>query len=153
MKKVRLELVFRMFLQDELKNGRLKLNADDKARVMEYFPTFEDDPILVFKKEYTAMMLMKLLVNFQVLLKKVKTLIITEKYLKKIWMSLILKLKQKKTLEMGTLMLTDEVREHLPNLMNDVQFAGGGVVKKIIKSITMKKQRSDGFYERTKRSS
>ena len=46
------------------------------------------------------MMLMKLLVNFQVLLKKVKTLIITEKYLKKIWMSLILKLKQKKTLEM-----------------------------------------------------
>ena len=40
----------RMFLQDELKNGRLKLNANDKARVMEYFPTKEDDPILVFKK-------------------------------------------------------------------------------------------------------
>ena len=42
----------RMFLQDELKNGRLKLNANDKARVMEYFPTKEDDPILVFKRIY-----------------------------------------------------------------------------------------------------
>ena len=42
----------RMFLQDEVKNGRLKLNKEDLARVMEYFPTKADDPILVFKKIY-----------------------------------------------------------------------------------------------------
>jgi hypothetical protein len=42
----------RIFLQKELKNGRIKLDKLDKARVMEYFPTIADDPILVFKKIY-----------------------------------------------------------------------------------------------------
>ena len=42
----------RQFLQKELKNGRIKLDANDTERVMKYFPTLEDDPILVFKKIY-----------------------------------------------------------------------------------------------------
>ena len=42
----------RQFLQNELKNGRIKLDAMDTERVMKYFPTIEDDPILVFKKIY-----------------------------------------------------------------------------------------------------
>jgi hypothetical protein len=42
----------RQFLQTEYKNGRIKLNDLDKARVMEYSPMTEHDPILVFKKIY-----------------------------------------------------------------------------------------------------
>jgi hypothetical protein len=42
----------RQFLQTEYKNGRLKLDDLDKARVMEYSPMTEHDPILVFKKIY-----------------------------------------------------------------------------------------------------
>ena len=42
----------RQFLQNELKNGRIKLDSMDTERVMKYFPTIEDDPILVFKKIY-----------------------------------------------------------------------------------------------------
>jgi len=42
----------RQFLQTELDNGRLKLNAKDTHRVRNYYPTTEDDPILVFKKIY-----------------------------------------------------------------------------------------------------
>ena len=42
----------RQFLQSEYKNGRLKLDDLDAARVMEYSPMIEHDPILVFKKIY-----------------------------------------------------------------------------------------------------
>jgi hypothetical protein len=42
----------RQFLQTEYKNGRLKLDDLDKARIMEYSPMIEHDPILVFKKIY-----------------------------------------------------------------------------------------------------
>ena len=42
----------RQFLQTEYKNGRLKLDDLDKARVIEYSPMIEHDPILVFKKIY-----------------------------------------------------------------------------------------------------
>ena len=42
----------RQFLQKELKNGRINLDKKDTARVLKYFPTIEDDPILVFKKIY-----------------------------------------------------------------------------------------------------
>ena len=42
----------RQFLQTELNAGRLKLNAKDTHRVRNYYPTIEDDPILVFKKIY-----------------------------------------------------------------------------------------------------
>ena len=42
----------RQFLQTELNAGRLKLNAKDTHRVRNYYPTIEDDPILVFKRIY-----------------------------------------------------------------------------------------------------
>ena len=42
----------RQFLQNEYKNGRIKLNETDTFKVMNYSPMREDDPILVFKKIY-----------------------------------------------------------------------------------------------------
>ncbi len=42
----------RQFLQTELDAGRLKLNEKDTHRVRHYYPTIEDDPILVFKRVY-----------------------------------------------------------------------------------------------------
>ena len=42
----------RQFLQNEYKNGRLKLDNVDIQRIMKYSPMLEDDPIKVFKKIY-----------------------------------------------------------------------------------------------------
>ena len=42
----------REFLQNEYKNGRLKLNKLDTERIMQYSPMSEHDPILVFKRIY-----------------------------------------------------------------------------------------------------
>jgi hypothetical protein len=47
-----LRTAIRQFLQNEYKNGRIKLDKDDQFRVMEYSPMLEDDPIKVFKKIY-----------------------------------------------------------------------------------------------------
>ncbi len=47
-----LRTAIRTFLQNEYKNGRIKLDKDDQFRVMEYSPMLEDDPIKVFKKIY-----------------------------------------------------------------------------------------------------
>ena len=42
-----------IFTRKNYKNGRIKLDeAEHKARVLQYFPTIADDPILVFKKIY-----------------------------------------------------------------------------------------------------
>ena len=42
----------RKFLETELNAGRLKLNEKDTHRVKNYYPTIEDDVILVFKRIY-----------------------------------------------------------------------------------------------------
>ena len=42
----------REFLQNEYKNGRIKLDKTDQFRIMEYSPMMEDDPIRVFRKIY-----------------------------------------------------------------------------------------------------
>ena len=42
----------RQFLETELNAGRLKLNEKDTHRVRNYYPTTEDDVILVFKRIY-----------------------------------------------------------------------------------------------------
>ena len=42
----------RKFLETELNAGRLKLNEKDTHRVRNYYPTIEDDVILVFKRIY-----------------------------------------------------------------------------------------------------
>ena len=125
----------RMFLQDELKNGRLKLNADDKARVMEYFPTIADDPILVFKKIYGDDAY-NAAGKFPGAFEKGEDFNHYREIFKENMDESYLKVKTEENLGDGTLMLTDEVRAPIKD--EDVPFAGGGVVKKIIKSITMK---------------
>jgi len=125
----------RMFLQDELKNGRLKLNADDKARVMEYFPTKEDDPILVFKRIY-GNDAYEAAGKFPGAFEKGEDFNHYREIFKENMDESYLKVKTEENLGDGTLILTDEVRTPIKD--EDVPFAGGGVVKKIIKSITMK---------------
>ena len=126
----------RMFLQDELKNGRLKLNANDKARVMEYFPTKEDDPILVFKKIYGDDAY-EAAGKFPGAFEKGEDFNHYREIFKENMDESYLKVKTEENLGDGTLMLTDEV--FTPTKFDDdIPFAGGGVVKKIIKSITMK---------------
>ncbi len=125
----------RMFLQDELKNGRLKLNADDKARVMEYFPTKEDDPILVFKRIYGDDAY-EAAGKFPGAFEKGEDFNHYREIFKENMDESYLKVKTEENLGDGTLMLTDEVITPIKD--EDVPFAGGGVVKKIIKSITMK---------------
>ena len=125
----------RQFLQDELKNGRLKLNADDKARVMEYFPTKEDDPILVFKRIYGDDAY-EAAGKFPGAFEKGEDFNHYREIFKENMDESYLKVKTEENLGDGTLMLTDEVRTPIKD--EDVPFAGGGVVKKIIKSITMK---------------
>ena len=125
----------RMFLQDELKNGRLKLNANDKARVMEYFPTKEDDPILVFKRIYGDDAY-EAAGKFPGAFEKGEDFNHYREIFKENMDESYLKVKTEENLGDGTLMLTDEVRTPIKD--EDVPFAGGGVVKKIIKSITMK---------------
>ena len=126
----------RMFLQDELKNGRLKLNADDKARVMEYFPTIADDPILVFKRIYGDDAY-NAAGKFPGAFEKGEDFNHYREIFKENMDESYLKVKTEENLGDGTLMLTDEV--FTPTKFDDdIPFAGGGVVKKIIKSITMK---------------
>ena len=126
----------RMFLQDELKNGRLKLNANDKARVMEYFPTKEDDPILVFKRIYGDDAY-EAAGKFPGAFEKGEDFNHYREIFKENMDESYLKVKTEENLGDGTLMLTDEV--FTPTKFDDdIPFAGGGVVKKIIKSITMK---------------
>jgi len=130
----------RQFLQNELKNGRIKLDDLDKARVMEYSPMIEHDPILVFKKIYG-----------DEAYKKAGTFPgafeIGEDFnhYRTIFESKmgedILKVKDKKYVGDGTLTLTDEVRTPTPD--DDVpfakggraSFAGGGGAKKIVQEI------------------
>ena len=125
----------RMFLQDELKKGRLKLNADDKARVMEYFPTIEDDPILVFKKIYGDEAY-EAAGKFPGAFEQGRDFNHYREIFKENMDESYLKVKTEENLGDGTLLLTDEVRAPIKD--EDVPFAGGGVVKKIIKSITMR---------------
>ena len=42
----------REFLKKEFKNGRINLDETDAQRILQYSPMSEDDPILVFKKIY-----------------------------------------------------------------------------------------------------
>ena len=125
----------RMFLQDELKNGRLKLNADDTARVMEYFPTIADDPILVFKRIYGDDAY-EAAGKFPGAFEKGEDFNHYREIFKENMDESYLKVKTEENLGDGTLTLTDEVRAPIKD--EDVPFAGGGVVKKIIKSITMR---------------
>ena len=125
----------RMFLQDEVKNGKLKLNKEDLARVMEYFPTSADDPILVFKKIYGDDAY-EAAGKFPGAFENGADYNAYREIFKKNMDESYLKIKTSENFGDGALTLTDEVRAPIKD--EDVPFAGGGVVKKIIKSITMR---------------
>ena len=128
----------RMFLQDEVKNGRLKLNKEDTARVMEYFPTIADDPILVFKKIYGDDAY-EAAGKFPGAFERGEDFNAYREIFKKNMPESFLKIKKKENLGDGRLLLTESDEVFTPTKFDDdIPFAGGGVVKKIIKSITMR---------------
>ena len=113
----------RIFLQKELKNGRIKLDKLDKARVMEYFPTIADDPILVFKKIYGDEAYKKA-GSFPGAFDIGENYNQYEEIFRKNMGEDTLKVKDKKYVGDGTLTLTDEVKTPTPD--DDVTFATGG---------------------------
>ena len=133
----------RIFLQKELKNGRIKLNKLDKARVMEYFPTIADDPILVFKKIYGDEAYKKA-GSFPGAFDIGENYNQYEEIFRKNMGEDTLKVKDKKYVGDGTLTLTDEVKTPTPD--DDVtfatggraSFAGGKVIDELILMITKK---------------
>jgi len=127
----------RMFLKDELKNGRLKLNKDDTFRVMEYSGLSEDDPILVFKKIYGDDAY-NAAGKFPGAFEKGEDYNAYREIFKKNMDESYLKVKTEENLGDGKLLLTEADEVKTPIKDEDVPFAGGGVVKKIIKSLTMK---------------
>ena len=115
----------RQFLQKELKNGRIKLDAMDTERVMKYFPTIEDDPILVFKKVYGDEAY-KRAGSFPGAFEIGEDFNHYESIFRSKMGEDILKVKDKKYVGDGTLMLTDEVRTPTPD-DDDIPFAEGGI--------------------------
>ena len=116
----------RQFLQNELKNGRIKLDSMDKERVMKYFPTLEDDPILVFKKIYGDEAYNKA-GSFPGAFEIGEDFNHYRKIFEEKMGPDLLKVKDKKYVGDGTLMLTDEVYEPKPDVDDDIPFAKGGI--------------------------
>ena len=116
----------RQFLQKELKNGRIKLDSMDTERVMKYFPTLEDDPILVFKKIYGDEAYNKA-GSFPGAFEIGEDFNHYEKIFRENMGEDILKVKDKKYVGDGTLLLTDEVRTPTPDVDDDIPFAEGGI--------------------------
>jgi hypothetical protein len=113
----------RQFLQTEYKNGRLKLDDLDKARVMEYSPMTEHDPILVFKKIYGDEAYKKA-GSFPGAFEIGENFKHYEEIFRNNMGEDILKVQDKKYVGDGTLVLTDEVITPTPD--DDVPFAKGG---------------------------
>ena len=116
----------RQFLQKELKNGRIKLDSMDTERVMKYFPTLEDDPILVFKKIYGDEAYNKA-GSFPGAFEIGEDFIHYEKIFRENMGEDILKVKDKKYVGDGTLLLTDEARTPTLDVDDDIPFAEGGI--------------------------
>ena len=115
----------RQFLQNELKNGRIKLDSMDTERVMKYFPTIEDDPILVFKKIYGNEAYNKA-GSFPGAFEIGEDFNHYRTIFESKMGEDILKVKDKKYVGDGTLTLTDEVRTPTPD-DDDMPFAEGGI--------------------------
>jgi len=135
-----LRTAIRTFLKNEFKNGRIKLDETDKFRVMEYSPMMEDDPIKVFKKIYGDEAYNKA-GSFPGAFEIGEDFNHYESIFRSKMGEDILKVKDKKYVGDGTLMLTDEVRTPTPD--EDVPFAkggragfaGGGGLKRIVQEI------------------
>jgi hypothetical protein len=121
-----LRTAIRTFLQNEYKNGRIKLDETDKFRVMEYSPMLEDDPIKVFKKIYGEEAYNKA-GTFPGAFEIGENFKHYEKIFKENMGEDILKVKDKKYVGDGKLVLTkqEEVFEPTPD-DDDVPFAKGG---------------------------
>ncbi len=116
----------RQFLQSEYKNGRLKLDDLDAARVMEYSPMIEHDPILVFKKIYGEEAYNKA-GSFPGAFEKGESFSHYEKIFRENMGEDLLKVKDNKYVGDGKLVLTkmEEVVEPTPD-DPDMPFAEGG---------------------------
>ena len=116
----------RQFLQNEYKNGRLKLDKLDAERVMEYSPMIEHDPILVFKKIYGDEAYKKA-GTFPGAFEKGENFKQYEEIFRNNMGEDILKVKDKKYVGDGKLILTkqEEVFEPTPD-DPDMPFAEGG---------------------------
>jgi hypothetical protein len=121
-----LRTAIRTFLQNEYKNGRIKLDETDKFRVMEYSPMLEDDPIKVFKKIYGEEAYNKA-GTFPGAFEIGENYKHYESIFKENMGEDILKVKDKKYVGDGKLVLTkqEEVFEPTPD-DDDVPFAKGG---------------------------
>ena len=113
----------REFLKKEYKNGRINLDKKDIERVMKYSGLSEDDPILVFKKLYGDEAYKKA-GSFPGAFDIGENYNQYEEIFRKNMGENILKVKDKKYVGDGTLMLTDEVRTPIKD--EDVPFATGG---------------------------
>ena len=120
-----LRTAIRTFLKNEYKNGRIKLDETDKFRVMEYSPMMEDDPIKVFKKIYGDEAY-KRAGTFPGAFETGESFNHYESIFRNKMGEDILKVKDKKYVGDGTLLLTDEVITPTPTPDDDVPFAKGG---------------------------
>jgi hypothetical protein len=118
-----LRTAIRTFLKNEYKNGRIKLDETDKFRVMEYSPMMEDDPIKVFKKIYGNEAYNKA-GTFPGAFEIGENFKHYEEIFRENMGKDILKVKDKKYVGDGTLVLTDEVKTPTPD--DDMPFAKGG---------------------------
>ena len=116
----------RQFLQSEYKNGRLKLDKLDAERVMKYSPMIEHDPILVFKKIYGDEAYKKA-GSFPGAFEIGENFKHYEEIFRKNMGEDILKVKDKKYVGDGTLVLTEmeEIKPPTPD-DPDIPFAEGG---------------------------
>ena len=144
----------RQFLQKELKNGRIKLDEKDTARVLKYFPTIEDDPILVFKKIYGDEAYKKA-GSFPGAFNIGEDYNHYEKIFRENMGEDILKVKDKKYVGDGKLLLTEAEEVFTPSKFDDdipyakggrASFAGGKFIDEIVLMIT-KKEPMDAMKE------
>ena len=117
----------RNFLQTELKAGRLKLNEKDTHRVKNYYPTIEDDVILVFKKIYGDDAYKKA-GTFPGAFEKGESFSHYEKIFRNNMGDEFLKIQNKENIGDGTLVLDESVEYTKPIDDDDLPFNQGGRV-------------------------
>ena len=141
-----LRTAIRTFLQNEYKNGRLKLNDLDKERIMQYSPMTEHDPILVFKKIYGDEAYNKA-GSFPGAFEKGESFSHYEKIFRENMGEDLLKVKDKEYVGDGKLILTEAEEVFTPTPDDDdipfaeggrASFAGGKLVDEFIAMITKK---------------
>ena len=132
----------RQFLQSEYKNGRINLDQTDADRVLKYSPMSEDDPILVFKKIYGDEAY-KRAGTFPGAFEIGESFKHYEDIFRSKMGEDILKVKDKKYVGDGKLVLTEMEEVKTPIDDDDIPFAkggragfaGGGGLKRIVQEI------------------